>query len=525
GVPTTGDYVSGDAQYYFDTNKNAAGIPGRMYTGWLSQNSNKRWRYYDKTTGVRSFPYVVVKQLDTKVMGSGYYLLDKNGNIQKKKLLKAKDGYYYISKSDGTVYKNAVFKFNGAYYAADKKAHIITNKLVKHDGARYYFGKDGKKASYTNGWYKCKGAGNRYYYFGKTPGKVVEKKGWQLIKVGGKAKGWFYFSKSGNHYLDKWDGSKNYYFLPNGRLASGLQDVGGKTYFFKVSTEQNRYGKLVKSQYITYKGKHYVTNSNGVVYKNKWAKVDGNYYYLQADGSALVNDWIQKDGKWGYCDASGKLCTGWVIENSALNKVKYINPNQKGFYTNTTVWIDGKQYRFDSNGYRVNDRRSEFKRSSYYLECDRVNCVMTIYTDSSKTIPIWSQRVSVGQPGTPTPLLTNQTIHASDRWQLLMGPSWGQYGTHVYEGIFIHSIPCTNPNPYNVPASAYNLLGNPASHGCIRMTVEATKWIYYNCSGSKLTIFDGQSVYYNAFKGPLGKPPLIKINGNVDPTDVDALKK
>ena len=41
---------------------------------------------------------------------------------------------------------------------------------------------------------------------------------------------------------------------------------------------------------------------------------------------------------------------------------------------------------FDKYGNRVNDRTSEFKRSNYYLECDRVNGVMTIYTDSSKKL-------------------------------------------------------------------------------------------------------------------------------------------
>lgn len=63
-----------------------------------------------------------------------------------------------------------------------------------------------------------------------------------------------------------------------------------------------------------------------------------------------------------------------------------MNPQTGAVYKNMTKTIDGVNYRFDKYGNRVNDRTSEFKRSNYYLECDRVNGVMTIYTDSSKKI-------------------------------------------------------------------------------------------------------------------------------------------
>ena len=61
-----------------------------------------------------------------------------------------------------------------------------------------------------------------------------------------------------------------------------------------------------------------------------------------------------------------------------------------------------------------------------------------------------------------------------------MGPSWGQYGTHVdgagQGGIFVHSIACGSANSYNLPVSAYLKLGSPASHGCIRTCVADAKW-------------------------------------------------
>ena len=127
--------------------------------------------------------------------------------------------------------------------------------------------------------------------------------------------------------------------------------------------------------------------------------------------------------------------------------------------------------------------------------------------------------MSVGLPWMETPLVTNQIIHSANRWEPLIGPSWGQYGVHVIEGIYFHSVPCDEPNPYNVPPEEYYKLGSPASHGCIRVTVATAKWIYQNCNGCPVTIFDGAYVEDDARKGPLGKPPIVPMTGNFDPTD------
>ena len=103
----------------------------------------------------------------------------------------------------------------------------------------------------------------------------------------------------------------------------------------------------------------------------------------------------------------------------------------------------------------------------------------------------------------------------------LMGPSWGQYGTHVVNGIFVHSVACGQKNEYNLPVGEYLRLGNPASHGCIRACVADAKWVYDNCNGSKIHIFDGTYTSNEALKGPLGRKAITPLRGskNFDPTD------
>lgn len=508
GKPKTGNVtitVNGkSALYYFEKTSE---IPGRMFhEGWrcVQGSRGERWLYYEQ--GVTN-PGNIGKYYEHGVMAKKLgaprndrkYLIDKYGYLLKSVVKKAEDG---------------------AYYGTDKNGAIYTNTLVKYKNYRYYFGSNGKRASWKNKWMKV---GNHYYYFGNVAGRVSEKYGWQKIYSSkGQFRGWFYFDSNGNHYTNKTT-SSGYYFTPTGKLASGLVERNGKKYIYEVSTESVRKGTLYKSTMVRYKGKWYLASSSGSLYKSGWRKYNGNYYYLK-NYIVQTNQFMKKNGVNGYLDANGKYTTGWVIVSNAKNRVRYIDPDGDNFVKNTSKWINGVLYYFDSNGYRISDVSSRYPNGPYYLEVQRLNGIMTVYRDRTKTIPIKTIRVSVGLPSTPTPT-GEYTLQRSLRWQPLMGPSWGQYGTHVQGagqgGIFIHSVACGQANSYNLPAAEYNKLGQPASHGCIRVCVADAKWVYENCSGSRINIIDGVIQYNDALKGPLGKKPLTQLRGaaNFDPTD------
>ena len=66
----------------------------------------------------------------------------------------------------------------------------------------------------------------------------------------------------------------------------------------------------------------------------------------------------------------------------------------------------------------------------------------------------------------------------------------------------------------------YDKLGEEASLGCIRLTVESAKWIFDNCeTGTQVEFYSSED------PGPLGKPETQKISDyseelkNWDPTD------
>ena len=498
-------------EYYFKPAKDTDGIPGKLFHGG--------WMYYVNSKGVKRFIYCSPKAATIgQVMKHGTYVSK----------VMSKTNTFLLS-SGGYVLKNTMAKAqNNAYYVTNSKGHVIKSKLVKYNHNRYYFGSDGKRTTWKNSWHKCAGASNKYYYFGSTAGRVAEKTGWQKVTgTSGQFLGWFYFDNNGNHYQNKMltakSSQKSYYFTSSGKVASGITTINNKKYFFATSNSTTHRGWMYKNTLIRYKNNWYYADSKGVLKKSGWQKV-GKYWYYLKDYKVLTNQAIKRGKVNGRLDNQGRFTTGWVVISDYNNKVKYINPSTgKDYVKNTSCWIDGKLYYFDKNGYRRNDISSIYK-GPYYVEVDRINGVMTVYTNSSKTIPVKTIRVSVGLSGTPTWTGT-YTLRSSLRWQPLMGPSWGQYGTHVegcgQGGIFVHSVAGATRSVYNLSVGEYMKLGNPASHGCIRVCVADAKWVYYNCNGATIRIFDGKYNKNETFKGPLGRKPITPLrgSGNFDPTD------
>ncbi len=150
--------------------------------------------------------------------------------------------------------------------------------------------------------------------------------------------------------------------------------------------------------------------------------------------------------------------------------------------------------------------------AKYYIKVNKGTNVVTVYTASNDK-PYVAFTCSAGYA---TPLGTFKTP-AKYRWHLLEGPSYGQYCTRINGGVLFHSVWYYSQTNDSQAYAQYNKLGSLASHGCIRLTVAASKWIYDNCPiGTSVTIFSGDSD-----DDPLGKPKTIKVSGysGWDPTD------
>ena len=155
---------------------------------------------------------------------------------------------------------------------------------------------------------------------------------------------------------------------------------------------------------------------------------------------------------------------------------------------------------------------------SYYIKVNRATNVVTVYNTGDNS-PVTAFTCSTGGSNTPLGTFTTSDTYV---WHTLVGPTYGQYCVRITGGILFHSVwYYNNKDKASMSNEEFNKLGTAASHGCIRLQLKDSKWIYDNCgSGTKVTIFDGTSA-----DDPLGKPAVIKIQSTEkmgwDPTDPD----
>lgn len=263
---------------------------------------------------------------------------------------------------------------------------------------------------------------------------------------------------------------------------------------------------------------------------------EGEYYYK--NNAPLKNTYIGK----AWLDKNGKLWVGWhkVYQNVNGMPFKqdyyYYWDGKNGGATDARPWILNpkttkwtgtrtRKVRINtSSGY--SDRSISGPELSYVLNVDTVQCFIEVYTRFPGTsaafnygynTPVFAFKISPGL----APNVTNTgvtKIHAQSNWTELMGPSYGQYTSLINyaDGEYIHSVACGQRNTHNVDPGAYNLLGQRASHGCMRACVRNAFWVYCYVPGNTL-------VDIKAGGHPLTTAliPQPKMYGgtSIDPTD------
>lgn len=303
--------------------------------------------------------------------------------------------------------------------------------------------------------------------------------------------------------------------MGNGKTSTVASDTfrpGLTDYLYVLKPEKNT-ARNIYMKKISVKG-----NVTFKVWSDKNGKDDLKSYKASRSGDTAKVSFKTSDLK-----NSGKVYVAAYVGGKEIKTISITIPasdmKKNGWYYEK---YKGTVYKFYyKNGSKVKDLTKILKigaNEKLYIEVNRRHCTVTVFAKDGKNgyiIPVIAFACSVGKAGTPTPRGTYYTDR-KHRWKGLMGPSWGQYATHVVGGIYFHSVAGSTRSVHNIKASNYNMLGRPASHGCIRLCVRDAKWIYDHCAlKTKVKIFD------SSYKGPLGKPKTIKISGstNYDPTD------
>lgn len=223
-----------------------------------------------------------------------------------------------------------------------------------------------------------------------------------------------------------------------------------------------------------------------------------------------VDDWTEiKKSASDDADILGK-----VGRNTYLPVVSQSGDWLEVIYKSTTGHVKASQ---------LTDETPEIKYSSPYLiKVNRTQNLVIVYSKDSNgkyTVAEKAMVCSVGEDNT-TP---RGIFYTSDKynWRLLVGNVYGQYATRITAHILFHSVPYYTKNKSDLEYDEYNKLGQAASQGCVRLSVEDCKWIKDNCpSGTTVIIYDSDE------EEPLSKPTPIKIDTSDsrrgwDPTDPD----
>lgn len=395
----------------------------------------------------------------------------------------AKDGW----QEDGTFYRDDVMltgiqSIDGRLYNLDATTgQKKTDTYAAYNGKLYYFGTAGTGALY-NGLY------GGYYYRNGSPGT-------------GLYKGIYY--KNGTRATGIYN--KRYY--KSGSLGTGL--YGGKCYkkgSLLTGMYKSRYYKNGVRFSGVYKSYYYTNGVKQTKYKSVVKKMNnGKIYCFQKNGKVSTKSgWKRIKGK-RYYFKKGQALTGWH-------------------------YVGGYKYYFDKKGKLCQDLigrfGSKWKKKDICIKVNRRKNCVTLYAKDGKrgyTIPVKAMACSVGKAGTPT---VKGTYYLSKdrtyRWAKLGGPTmggycYGQYCSRITGSYLFHSVNYRSPNNRTLTSSAYNNLGSPASHGCIRLQSGNAKIIYdiARNRNTKVVIYDSNST------GPFDKPVVKKISAgqNYDPTD------
>ena len=118
-----------------------------------------------------------------------------------------------------------------------------------------------------------------------------------------------------------------------------------------------------------------------------------------------------------------------------------------------------------------------------------------------------------------TPVGVFNTRKYSANWAELVGNVWGQYPIQIVGFFWFHSVPYFAPSNDRLEWEEYNKLGQPASAGCVRLSVADVKWLYDNIpDGTKVEIYNGP-LPPGVSKPSAQKLPASDPRHNWDPTD------
>ncbi len=128
-------------------------------------------------------------------------------------------------------------------------------------------------------------------------------------------------------------------------------------------------------------------------------------------------------------------------------------------------------------------KSSSFKKTmdytnNYLINVNLTNQNIKIYKDAELIKDIVCSTGTIGNQNTETPLGKFKVIVRGEEFYNSLLNEGAKYYLQFFGDYLIHSIPVDENG--NIIEKEEDKLGSPASHGCIRVSVENAKWLYDN---------------------------------------------
>lgn len=238
---------------------------------------------------------------------------------------------WYFFNSDG-IMQTGWINDSGKWYYCNMLGAMVVNDWVEDNGAKYYFGPSGEMAI---GWVKYNDV---WYYLGASG--AMAKECW--VKSGA---AWYYMNANGI-MITGWNSINGtwYCFDENGAMRTGWVQSKSDWYYLNPAT-----GIRVRGWNKINDLWYYFKTENAKM-ATGLQEVEGKKYYFKADGSLASYEYC--DGLWVNSDGT---CT-------SQNKAKWEKDDKGWYFTDSNGWyakdcslkINGKTYDFDASGYCKN---------------------------------------------------------------------------------------------------------------------------------------------------------------------------
>jgi lipoprotein-anchoring transpeptidase ErfK/SrfK len=243
----------------------------------------------------------------------------------------------------------------------------------------------------------------------------------------------------------------------------------------------------------------------------KWEVVESADYYLLCilDDD---NNIVQKEILWANI-------TQWEIANFEGKSFLLLSYKDMGKdQASDDKLISSYILQIESEDDEMQELRLEVTpEERYYILVDKEDFSFSIFTydeNMEYTNVIATYPCALGRSARMTPVGKFEISSKGD-WKTWQTGEFSPYYTRYTSGLYIHGSLYSKKSYDTMIADYYQRIGTKHTGGCIRTTLEASRWIYYNCpAGTVVEIVASSDLVPH-----VEQPEIDSENPTWDPTD------